>query len=192
MSYKFKLKIKMLLYHLLGILTLLVILGLGWLNNKFIETLIIVICFYIYRPLFEKQYHCKSLIHCSLVSVVVFGIISNVTIKINVSLFGSIMTTLVVTGLSYIIRDYLDIKVLAKMYHEKLKSLNSKALENLTEDELIAIMPKIKYDVIHIVYNYLHRPNYQRSVDYAYKNNISEATLFRYVKLVKENYERLT
>jgi hypothetical protein len=65
----------------------------------------------------------------------------------------------------------------------------SKCLENLTEEELIKYMPNIRKEVIHIVYEYLHRDPKLKSDIFAYHNHISERTLFRYLKLVKNEYE---
>ena len=191
MKYVNKLKLIKLLYTLLGVATIVVILFIAWMNERLIETSISIILFYIYRPLYDKQYHAKTLPLCSLVSISVFTVISNMELDIATSIFNTIVLTFVVTSISYFVKDFLDSKILIKKYEEKLKRFEYKCLENLTENEMLERMPKIRKEVIHLVYNYLHRRQGISGSDYAFKNNIGEATLYRYLKLVKETYESL-
>lgn len=192
MKLKIKIKIKYILYYLLGVATLLVILFIAYIKDRLLETSIIIVLFYIYRHLFEKQFHASSLWLCSFISIIVFIVVVNLEVNISISVFISIILTFIVTLVSYYVRDYLDTKILVNSYKEKLFKLNSKALENLTEDEMISLMPSIKYEIIHIVYEYLHRDKSSLTASgFAYRNNISEATLYRYVKQVKNKYESL-
>ena len=189
MKLKTKIKIKYILYYLLGVATLLLILFIAYLKNRLIETGITIILFYIYRNLFEKQFHAKSLLMCSFISVCVFVIIINIELSITISILFTVVLTFIITLVSYYVRDYLDNKVLVKTYKNKLESFNNKSLEALTEDELIKLMPNIRYDTIHIVYEYLHRNKHLMNASgFAYRHNISEATLYRYLKQVKEKY----
>ena len=192
MKLKIKIKIKYILYYLLGVATLLVILFIAYIKDRLLETSIIIVLFYIYRHLFEKQFHASSLWLCSFISIIVFIVVVNLEVNISISVFISIILTFIVTLVSYYVWDYLDTKILVNSYKEKLFKLNSKALENLTEDEMISLMPSIKYEIIHIVYEYLHRDKSSLTASgFAYRNNISEATLYRYVKQVKNKYESL-
>lgn len=186
MSYKTKLKIKKLLYEMLGFLTMMLILGISYISNKIFEMIIVISCFYLFRNMFDKQYHSKSLINCSLVSIVVFSILSHIVVDLSISILCSAILSFVTTDISYLVRDYIDNKILIK----ELKKNENKCLENLTEKEMIELFPKIKYDVIHLVYGYMHRENGITCIMYAYQNNISEATMYRYLKMIKENYER--
>lgn len=190
MKLKNKIKLKEFYFQILGLLTLGIILGFAIWKNKAVETSITILLFFIYRRLFEKQYHASSLYLCSLISIIVFIVVIKLETNITISVLTSVMLTFVITLISYYVRDYFDNKILIKRYKEKLEAFSDKCLENLTEDEMIQRMPKVRYEIIHIVYGYLHRGTQNASL-YAYKNNISEATLYRYVKQVKNKYESL-
>ena len=180
-------KIRKYLGITLGIIILLFALVISYFENKFLETSICIVLFYIYRGMYEKQFHCKSVYLCAFVSFIVLLII----IHLNVSMAVSVILTFIITLVSYYIRDYINNKLLIKVYRDKLKVLDNKAIENLTEDEMINLMPDIKYDILHITYDYLHKPKSVSAINFAYKNSISEATLYRYVKQVKNKYESL-
>ena len=192
MKYQHKLKLKMLGYNILGLIVLGIICLIAFLNEKLIETSITIVLFFIYRRLFEKQYHARSLFLCGVISIIVFTIIIQLEVSISISILFSVILTFIITLISYYVRDYLDNKILIKTYREKLESFNHKALENLTEDEMINLMSKISYEKIHLVYEYLHRNKALITASgFVYKHNISERTLFRYVKEIKEKYESL-
>ena len=191
MSYKIKLKIKIFGYSLLGILTLITILTLSWFFDRFIEMILVIVCFYIFRPLFDKQYHSKTLIKCSIVSVIVFTIISNIVVEKSISILYAVTLSFFITLVSYYVKDYIDNTILLKQYEKKLSELNTKSIYNLTEEEMYNILNKVRPEVIHIVYGYLHKPPNINAQIYAYNNNISEATLYRYVKIVRDSYVSL-
>lgn len=190
-NYKIKLKLKLFLYYLLSIVTISFILLVSYLSNKLFETIISIILFFIYRPMFEKQYHSKTLFRCSMVSIIVWMFVIRINFNIYISLFSTVILTFLVTLISYYVRDFLDTKILVKEYEKRLEKFEHKCLNNLTEEEMRMCMPKIKGEVIHIVYMYLNKPRNQTASNFAMKNYISEATLFRYLKLVKETYEGL-
>lgn len=191
MNLKTKIKIKYALYYILGIVTLGIILLIAYFYNRLIETCITIVIFYIYRGLFDKQYHSHSIYLCSIISILVFTVVINLEVNISISILSSVVITFILTLLSYYIRDYLDQKVLINTYRTKLNNINVRCIENLTEEELISLMPGIRYGVLHIVYGYLHKPKELNANGYAYRNNISEATLYRYLKQVKTKYESL-
>lgn len=176
----------------MGILTLFLILFISWLNEKLIETSISIVFFYIYRPLYEKQYHSNTLERCSFVSTIVFIFVSRVELEISSSILFTIIITFIITTASYLFKDLLDNRFLNKIYEDKIKSLNTKRLEELSESEMYKLMPDIRYDIIEVVYKYLHRDNNMSATIFAYKNHVSERTLFRYLKLVKTTYENMS
>ena len=192
MKYRNKLRLKLLGYSILGILTNALILVIAWLLEKEIEVAITMICFFIFRPLYEKQYHAKSLFRCSIVSIIVFTIVANIEVEKSISILLSVVLAFVITLISSYIKEFIENKILLNTYKTKLESVKTKCLENLTEEEMIAFMPKIRKDVIHIVYGYLHRENKINAEIYAIQNNIGVATLYRYLKLVRDTYEKLT
>lgn len=59
-----------------------------------------------------------------------------------------------------------------------------KCLENYSEEELKDLLPQISYEIINIVYGYLHRG--RMPVErYCEKQSISKSTLYRYILIVK-------
>ena len=191
MSYQRKLKIKFLFYNLLGFSTIATILFIAYLNERLIETTITVILFFIFKNLFDKQYHCKSLLMCSFVSVIVFTFVSLLELKLSISILASVVITFMINLISYYVRDYLDNKNEITDYKVKFKKMKDKRLEELTEAELLRLLPNIKKDTIHIVYGYIHRNKGITANEYAYKYNISEALMYKYLKQVKDEYKNL-
>lgn len=191
MSYKSKWKLKMFWYQAFSVIVLLFILLLGWLQNKLLEMLTSIVCFYLFRPMFDKQSHAKTVYKCNLVSIIVFLIMSRLTLSVNASVLCTILLTFSLNVGSYYLRVLLDNTVLLETYKRKLEQFEHKCLENLTELELQARLPEIPYEIIHIVYGYLHKPKTLTASGYAMKCHIGEATLYRYLKRVKTEYENL-
>ena len=167
------------------------IIGFSILKSKAIETSVVILLFFIYRRMFEKQYHASSLYLCSFISIIVFIVIINIEVSLEISILMSVILTFTITLISYYVKDYLDTKVLVQKYKSKIERYDIKCLENLTEEEMIELMPSIRYEILHIVYGYLHRAKTLTASGYAYRNSISEATLYRYLKQVKSKYESL-
>ena len=191
MSYQLRLKTKFLIYYLLGISTIAVILLIAYLNNRLVETSITMTLFFIFKNLFEKQYHCKSLLMCSFVSIIVFTIVSLLELPLCISILFSVIITFIINLVSYYFRDYLDNRTELNNYSAKFKKMKTKRLEELTEAELLRFLPNVKKDTIHIVYGYIHRNKGITANEYAYKYNISEALMYKYLKQVKDEYKNL-
>lgn len=191
MSYQRRLKLKYLSYNLLGISTIAVILLIAYLNNRLVETSITMTLFFVFKNLFEKQYHCKSLLMCSFVSVIVFTIVSLLELPLCISILFSVIITFIINLVSYYFRDYLDNRTELSNYSAKFKKMKTKRLEELTEAELLRFLPNVKKDTIHIVYGYIHRDKGTTANEYAYKYNISEALMYKYLKQVKDEYRNL-
>lgn len=191
MKYQLKLRIKFLLYYLLGIATMIIILIIAYLNNRLIETSITMILFFVFRGLFEKQYHCKSLLMCSFVSIIVFTIVSLLELKLSISILSSVIITFMINLISYYVRDYLDSRNQIIQYKNKFKKMHTKRIEELNEDELLKLFPDIRKEVIHITYEYLHRSKRITANAFAYNHSISEPLVYKYVKQVKDRYKNL-
>lgn len=189
MKFKTKRKLRHIWYHILGILTQLAILIFGLLSDKLIEVFVSMVLFFIFSPLFEKQCHSNSFYKCSAISIIVYFIITRINLKFEMSILCTIVLTFTLTCVSYYLRNLIDNTILLKEYKKRIEALDNKCIENLTENELQERLPKIPYDVVHIVYGYLHKPKTLNATGYALKCNISEATLYRYLKKVKESYE---
>ena len=192
MKYQNKLKLKFFGYTLLGILTNVIILIIAFLLEREVEVAITMICFFVFRPLYKNQYHEKSLFRCSIVSIIVFIIVASIEVEKSISILLSVVLAFVITLISSYVKEFIENKILLETYKNKLESIKTKCLENFTEDELIELMPNIRKDVIHIIYGYLHRKDKINAEIYAIQNNIGVATLYRYLKLVRESYEKLT
>ena len=192
MKYATKWKIKKYsIWTSLSVAMLASVFFIAYLNNRVMETLLSVVLFYLYRSLYEKQFHTYSLIHCSIISVAVFGIVSAIALPLQTSLFCTILIVYALTHGSFKLRNLIDSTLLLEEYKRKLEQFEHKCLENLTELELQARLPNIPYEIIHIVYGYIHKPKSLNASGYAMKCHIGEATLYRYLKRVRTEYENL-
>ena len=127
----------------------------------------------------------------TIVSIIVFIIVASIEVEKSISILLSVVLAFVITLISSYVKEFIENKILLETYKNKLESVKTKCLENYTEDELIQLMPKIRKDVMHIVYGYLHRENKINAEIYAIQNNIGVATLYRYLKLVRDTYNEL-
>lgn len=178
MKYKTKWKIKKIsIYTSLSLILLLGVLLFAYLNSRIIETSLCVVLFYIYRSAYNKQFHTYSLIQCTVISITVFAIVSAISLPLQLSVFSSILIIYFLTYFSYKLRDLLDKTVLLKYYTEKAEQFKNIPLENAKLDELKEKLIKLNYDIIEIVYGYLHRPKHIKAVAYARKCNIAVSTL---------------
>lgn len=185
--YKFKIKFKFMLYTLLGLLTLIAVLCIAYTNQKLIETSITIILFFIFRNLYVKQYHAKSLILCALISIIAFIFIILIELRLNTSILFSVLTAFMITLISYYVKDYLD----NKEYINTVKLLKQKSIHNLTLNEMYDLMPNINKEILDIVYGYLHKDRTITAYAYAMSKNISEPLIYKYVKKVKDTYKSL-
>ena len=192
MKYKVQWKLKKYSIAItLSTIMLTTVFTIAYLNDRVIETLLTIVAYYVYRSFYEKQAHAKTLFQCTIVTIIVLGIVTKIALPLQVSMFCTVLISFAITHISYLIRDLLDKVVLVETYRKRLEAFEHKAIENLTELELIARVPNIPYEIVHIVYGYLHKGNTVNATAYAMKHHISEATLYRYLKRVKSEYESL-
>lgn len=168
------------------------ILIVGIIFNRVIEITISIVAFHIFRRYDDVTFHASTHIKCFCISLLTFLVVMKLSLPLNQSILFQIFSGYVLSKIMYFVQDYLDKKILVNYYKEQLENISTNSLEDLTEEEMIKYMPKIRKDIIHIVYGYLHRPNTITGQAYALQNNICEATLYRYLKLVKTTYENLT
>ncbi len=69
--------------------------------------------------------------------------------------------------------------------------LSHKNIRELSFDELYAVLQDVDYQVVKIAYNYYHKENTKTALEFAYEQNISEATLYRYLRKVKNELKGL-
>ncbi len=177
--------------RILGVIVLAGILLLAYFNNKLLETIISIICFYIFRFMFLKQYHSFNSIMCACVSLLVYFLIIKLEFNLSESILFSVILTFMVNLISYYVKEFIDTRNEIKLYREKQRKMMTKRLEELSEEELLRLLPNIKKNIIHIAYGYIHRDKGITAIDYAYDNNISEPLVYKYVKQVKDEYKNL-
>ena len=67
-----------------------------------------------------------------------------------------------------------------------------KCLENFNENEMKETFISIPNYKVEICYKYLHKERYIKAETFASNNCISVATLYRYVREVREAYNKMT
>jgi len=72
------------------VLQLLVVLGIGFINNALIELSMMLITFFIGRSILNKCWHSNTLTWCSIATFSAFYVLTKVTLPISASLFASI------------------------------------------------------------------------------------------------------
>ena len=163
-----------------GICIIGVILSFAYITNKLFETILAIILFYVYRRFYNKQYHSKSLVLCAIISVLVFTFLTLLEFPKTTSVLSPTIFILLVTTISYVFKCYIDLK------KKKVKTFN-----NISKEEMLLLLPNISVEKIEIVYEYIHRDKTIKAFNYAYNKQISEQTLYRYVREVKSAYKDL-
>lgn len=107
MKLKNKLLIKGLFHSLLQFTAIFLF---SWLNDCIFEMLIIIVCFFIFRTKFEKQYHALTTWGCTFLTMIIFYIVSLITPEKSISIILVIIFTYMINKVSFYYRDYLDIK----------------------------------------------------------------------------------
>lgn len=105
-----RIKFTTILYRILPFVTAFIILFVAYLNERLVETLITMLLFYLYRSMYVKQYHAKSLFLCSGISIIVFTIVTLLNLKLSLSICTSILLTFAITAISYRVKDYMDLQ----------------------------------------------------------------------------------
>lgn len=177
MTLKSKRKIKYVSSKILGILIVVLILIIAKISNKLIETTFSIVIFYVYRNLFKTQWHANSMINCCIVTFVVLLLIIKIEINVYVSCLFSILLIFFINTISY------------KMCGCEI--ITNKNIREMSFDELYAILNNVDYQTVKVVYNYYHKEPTKTALQFAYEQNISEATLYRYLRKVKNELKSL-
>lgn len=123
-------------YNLLLIAQYIILLSIAFLFDRLIECITMLPLFFIFTKRYEKQYHCKTLLKCGGLTIIVFTILFAIMPSKNQFVFGSIIVMYVLTLVSYYVKDYLDIKFPSK----KKRDTNRKTIidilgkDNLNEE----------------------------------------------------------
>ena len=188
MKLRTKRKIKRIIGWLLGIVTLLTALLFAYFKNRLIETSISIFLFYVFKNLFDKQWHASSTYMCFIVTSIVLILIIYLEIPLSVSILFSAIITFILTYISYHVKIYYEDRAIIN----RLKKYKIKAIENLTLEELLNKLPNIKEDIIRIVYGYWHRERGVTLLEYVDSCHISQPLLYNYINKVKNAYKDLT
>ena len=111
-------------------------------NDCIFEMCIITICFFIFRTKFEKQYHALTTWGCTLLTMLIFYIVSCITPEKSISVILVIIFTYTINKVSYYYRDYLDIKNAKNEKVAKKKNTNRQLIidilgaNNLDEESI--------------------------------------------------------
>lgn len=102
---------------------------LGIINQRYFETLFLLIAFFKLRDKFPTTFHCNRLLSCGFWTLVVFAIAIPHTLPITISLFSSII-------IGYLIDFILYKMQLAVDNSNELKKIKSKSIWQMPEKEL--------------------------------------------------------
>lgn len=83
---------------------------LGLIFNRLIEILIIIPLFFIFRNKYEKTFHAKTILECTIYTLLMFFIICLISRPIYESILLTIILCYITTEILYYIRDYLDLR----------------------------------------------------------------------------------
>lgn len=175
MSLKIKIFFKVKLYYcLLLVLQYMVLLGIAILCDKLIELLTMFPLFFVYSIMYDKQFHCKTLLKCTITSIAIFSFICFVIPSKNEFIFTSIIAMYLLTLGSYIYKDWKD-----------KQELLQKKLESLSFDEMKQRFPSYTDYDLKCVYAYINRGN-KNADNIAMKYNYSTRQIQRMIKKMRE------
>lgn len=120
------------------------------------------------------------MLKCSLITFSVLFALIRIEASFEISILNIVFLVFFIPLASFLIRDRLDYQF-----------VSHKRIETISIEELYQLLPNIRADVIEISYNFIHKDKSMSAIEYAYKNNISIATLYRYINKVKREYESL-
>ena len=133
MKKKISLRTKLILKGLFhSIIQFCVIFAFAWYKECIFEMAVIYCCFFIFRSQFEKQYHATTTWLCTLYTFIVFFIVSNITPKKELSLLLIICFTFIINFISFLVRDYFDLK-------DKFKAMKVKISKGIDKNKLLDI-----------------------------------------------------
>lgn len=125
--FKLKLNLKGIINTLIQVLS---IFAFAWFNDCILEMSIIYICFFVFRKRFEKQYHARTTWLCTLYTIIIFYIVSNISPNIAMSILLIIIFTYSINFISFYVRDYFDLR-------DRFKANKVEIRKGMSKDKLI-------------------------------------------------------
>lgn len=125
----------------------------GFFNKCLLEMAIIYVCFFIFRSKFEKQYHARTTWLCTLYTIIIFYLVSNISPNKSLSIVLIVLFTYLINDISFYVRDYLDLK-------DRFKSSQKDIKKGIDKYELLKIcqdnnLTKLETDIL--IYYYCDR-----------------------------------
>lgn len=144
------LKANSVLLKYIGILILqyVALIFLAILLDKVLELILLIPTFFIFTKLFSKQYHCKTLLKCSILTTIIYATVFLILPSNCTSILIAIVVNYTITYISFHTKTYLD--------H---KQLLTKSLDSLTFDEMCQRYTSYDRQTLKCVYDYLNRGN---------------------------------
>lgn len=121
------------LYLLWNIFTVFVILFIAFLNDTFIECVIILCSFWLNKKLFGKPFHMKTALSCFVISNISYYCLNRITIPSNISLIISVLLGIL---LNYIASFFVDNKN-KKLYRGMTIEVYDNIVLNITDKNSI-------------------------------------------------------
>lgn len=118
------------LFH--SLLQFLLIFSFAWYNSCLFEMAIIYICFFYFRTRFEKQFHASTTWLCTLYTIIIFYIVSNISPNKSISILLIISFTYFINLMSFYVRDYLDLR-------DRFKAKKITITRGMNKDKLLEI-----------------------------------------------------
>lgn len=115
-----------------SLLQFIMIFTFAWFNDCIFEMCIIYICFFYFRTKFEKQYHARTTWLCTLYTIIVFYIVSNISPNKAISLLLIISFTYFINLMSFHIREYLDLR-------DRFRAKKIEITKGMNKDKLLEI-----------------------------------------------------
>lgn len=115
-----------------SVLQFILIFSFAWFNDCLLEMAIIYLCFFYFRTTFDKQFHAKTTWLCTIYTIIIFYIVSNISPNKSISILLVISFTYLINLISFYARDYLDLK-------DRFKAKKILISKGMNKDKLLEI-----------------------------------------------------
>lgn len=122
----------------INILFFTIIIFFGWISGKIIESIILLISFFIYRSAFGKEYHEDTITKCIKTTLSIFSISIMTLLPNSLSYVSPLIFGYLISYIAYKYQDYLDIKQPKKKKRNTNRNLIIEILgkDNLDEESI--------------------------------------------------------
>lgn len=182
-----KLKLIDVVYWSLSIGQLIIILLIGWYQDRLLEMIFSLILFFVFSSLYTKQFHAARLINCCTIAIIVYAIMSYIMPSVHMSILLNCLLTYFLTTTSYYVKDYIDLKNEIKLDNAVLrKTISDK--RSISISDIIKVNSELSPNDCNAIFAFIHRSRHTTAESIAIKHHMSRRTLYR---LVNKTLERL-